>query len=497
MTTFSTYTSHRGGTLWGMTLPQIVGLGIAVLPVISAVSSGRWSLAMLLLVAWLVAVFAVLVPIGGRSCVRWVGTTFLFAVAGLKGWLGFRSKASRGRLRDLNELDMPGCLSGVEILDAPPSGARQRRMAVIKNSPARTWAITARIEHDGIQLVDDATRGRYAVGLSELLETAARGELVDEIHLMVRSGSDDCAEREVWLRHNMHEDAPVTSVATNIEQLRWSRSCTRAEKFITFVVPDARLGREAREMGGALAGRMNTMVSLAREMGAIVAGSMGASSVEWLTSPELAMVTRTGFAPGDRAGIVQATLEAETNQDVNTEVPWALAGPSFGNAAIRHYAHDAWASVTSTLKLPKDGVQMGALAPVLSPSDVSERRCLTIVFPIETQSAAERKTQSQEFSQGVMQQIKARLGVKPRARELREEHTVVEVEDEMVRGAALIHPYALCTTTVPAQAHIAEFGRGLDIAIRGAGFAHQRLDMAQDLGFVAASIPLGISLKRG
>jgi hypothetical protein len=46
---------------------------------------------------------------------------------------------------------------------------------------------------------------------------------------------------------------------------------------------------------------------------------------------------------------------------------------------------------------------------------------------------------------------------------------------------------------------VAEHGRRLDASIRGAGFVPLRLDLAQDSGFAAAAIPLGIGLpdRRG
>jgi hypothetical protein len=43
---------------------------------------------------------------------------------------------------------------------------------------------------------------------------------------------------------------------------------------------------------------------------------------------------------------------------------------------------------------------------------------------------------------------------------------------------------------------IAELGRRLDASIRRAGFAPLRLDLAQDAGFAAATIPLGVGLDR-
>ncbi len=492
--TFDAFTTPKAGVIWGLSVPQLLFLTLATFPAWMAISSQRWLAGIMWVPVWLLLLFLTVVPLGGRPAVGWLAAAAAFAIAGLNGWLTFRSKAATGTLRDLDELDMPGALTGVEVLDGPPIGLAQRRIAVIKHAAARTWAITARIEHDGIAMATDALCNRYADGLTELLDTAARGELISEIHLMVRTTPDDCTERELWLRANITADAPVTSVATQIEHLRWSQAGVRTEAFITIVIPDNRLSKEARHMGGATDGRMNTLLSLAAEIGAVVTGPIGARNVEWLTSPELAQVVRLGFAPGDRAGLVAAAHDANADASVNASVPWALAGPSQAYTAVRHYAHDAWATVTSTVKLPERGATMGIWGHVLAPSEAVERRSVAIVFPIEKQSAADRKAAQQEFGQSLGQGLKDRLGVRTGAKDHRRQAKLDRVEVQLAMGATMSHPYALCSTTIPATAPVAEFGRRLEAAIRRGGMAPQRLDMSQDLAFVTATLPLGVSL---
>ncbi len=309
---------------------------------------------------------------------------------------------------------------------------------------------------------------------------------------MVRATPDDCTERELWLRANIDPEAPTTSVATQIEHLRWSQAGIRTEALVTIVVPDTRLARETRHTSGnPLQGRMNTLMSLTAEIGQVLTGPMAATSVEWLTSPQLAEVVRLGFAPDDRSTLTHAAEAGSFGR-----VPWALAGPSEAFTAVRHYAHDAWCTVTSTVKLPERGTSMGVWGPVLVPSDPVERRSVAVVFPIETQSSADRKAAQQEFGQSLGQGLKDRLGVRTGAKDRQRQARLDQAETQLALGAAMSHPYAVCATTIPASAPVAEYGRRLDAAIRRGGMAPQRLDMSQDLAFTAATIPLGISLGR-
>jgi ribosomal protein S4 len=86
--------------------------------------------------------------------------------------------------------------------------------------------------------------------------------------------------------------------------------------------------------------------------------------------------------------------------------------------------------------------------------------------------------------------------VKTRAREQQAAARTRGLDAKLAAGHALIRPYAVTTVTVPKTARIAEFGRRLDAAVRRAGFAPLRLDLAQDAGFAASTIPLGLSLTR-
>ena len=121
-------------------------------------------------------------------------------------------------------------------------------------------------------------------------------------------------------------------------------------------------------------------------------GGLPMTQVSWLTSPELAVACRTGFAPADRAPIVEALAAQATDPGVNADVPWAMAGPSAADAAVRYYSHDAWNSIRSTIKLPANGSVIGAVAPVLAPSEAGERRSFLVAFPILRQGAADRRT---------------------------------------------------------------------------------------------------------
>ena len=171
--------------------------------------------------------------------------------------------------------------------------------------------------------------------------------------------------------------------------------------------------------------------------------------------------------------------------------------PRAPTPTVRHYSHDAWNSISATIKLPSRGAVMGALAPILTPSESGERRSFVVAYPIVSQSKADRQSGNAEWAadlaEGMNEQARR---ARPAPSSATTPHKARGLDAKLARGNALTRPYAVCTVTVPKTLRITEFGRRLDASVRRAGFAPLRLDLAQDTAFAASTIPLGISLTR-
>lgn len=495
------YSRDQIGWFFGLSGRQLATLAAASLPVFWSIQQGQWRSALAFLALWVLVLVVTVTPIRGRSATGWLLATLAHTIGGLTGWTRFTARAATGRAGDLSAPDLPGVLQGVQIHDGPPTGPTQERVAIIQDHAARTWAVTAAIVHPGIGLTETHERARQGAGLAELLDLLSRTELVDEILFTTRTVPEDGAERDLWTnRHrHPHHSHPGPALARRVNddlQAGLTRASVRTEAFITLVAPETRIARDARESGGGIDGRARVLHGLMAEVEAHLRGAMAMTSVHWLTSPELALACRTGFAPGDRAGVIEALAARDTDPGVNAEVPWALAGPSGADPVLRHYSHDAWNSISATLKLPARGAAMGALAPVLTPTEPGERRSLLVAYPILRQSSADRRTATSEWAADLGDELRAKAKVKQRAKARAEADRTRGMDAKLARGHAMTRPYAVATVTVPKTSRVAEYGRRLDAAIRRAGYAPLRLDLAQDVAFAASCIPLGVSLTR-
>lgn len=497
MTVYGDYTRARIGWFFGLTGAQLTLLATAVLPIAWAVSKQDWSAAAVALLLWGLLFAVVAVPVRGRSMTGWIVSTVTLAAGTLAGWTRFRARAATGQSLPQEQVDLPGTLSSIVIHEGPPTGHHHRRVALIQNHATRTWAVTASIVHPGLGMAELEDRQVYGQGLTELLDAAVRAELVAEVIFMVRTVPEDGAERADWVRRHRTGTAPAQVTAINDDLHESLTAATvRTEEYVTVVVPESRLAKVSREYGGGINGRARALYGAIAEIESHLRGGLGVSSVEWLTSPQLAHACRTGFSPGDRACIIDALAAAQTDDTVSTDVPWDMAGPSGADAAVRHYSHDAWNSVSSTIKLPVKGAAMGALAPVLSAHQDGERRSFMVCYPLVPPGRADRQSANSEFGSDLAQSLRGAARMKQRTKTLDESEKVRRLESKLARGNSLTVPYAVATVTVPKTVRAAEAGRRLDSAIRRAGFAPLRLDLAHDVAFAASVVPMGISLTR-
>jgi hypothetical protein len=136
-------------------------------------SRGAWVPAGVCLLAWVLLTVLVITPVRGRSATGWLLAVTAHTAGNITGWARFTSNAARGAADDLHVADLPGVLAGVQVHDAPPTGPDQRRVALIQDHAARTWAVTSAAVHPGIGMAGPAERDRYGDGLPALLEAAA------------------------------------------------------------------------------------------------------------------------------------------------------------------------------------------------------------------------------------------------------------------------------------------------------------------------------------
>ena len=263
----------------------------------------------------------------------------------------------------------------------------------------------------------------------------------------------------------------------------------RTEVFVTVVVPESRLAKHAKESGGGFEGRAAVLTALTGEVEAHLRGGLGMSAVSWLTSPEHRGMPHRVRAR--RPGRDHRRLAAAaTNPGVNAR--------AMGDGRPVRGGSDPAALQPRRVELglshdppAGQGAVIGALAPVPRTGGAAFVHGL---LPDHLRARREPALRQQRVEADMADGLRAKAKVKQRTRSADEADKIRGLDRKLSRGNALTRPHAVATVTVPKTAAVTEHGRGLDAAIRSAGFAPLRLDLSQDAAFAASTIPLGTSL---
>ena len=502
-------TRDRQGWLFGLTGPQFFLVMAAGLPTWVAMAVGEWLTLLVLVPFWFVVGLLVCLPIRGWSAFQWIGVVFRHLLGSAFGWSRFQSKAAAGDLDvgsgdpddgdegDAGEADLPGVLSHIQIHDGPPMTGQSSRPAIIQNHAARTWGATARVIHPGIGMSDDADRFRMGAGLTEMMEAATAGNQIDLIAVQVRTIPDDGTDRAEWIRQNARPDEPEVSARVNAQlDSMTAGAAVRREAFVTVVVREDVINKDAKRAGRGVLGRARILYSILAEVEARLTGSIGCTSVRWLDTADLAVAIRTGFEPGDAPALADAAIHHRDDPTIAAGVPVAAAGPTHASTAIRSYRHGDWESISSTILLPTKGARMGALARVLVPSQPGERRSMTVFYRPVSQQLADRATGQAQMSATMAATIRTRIGQTERAKDQRSVGKLHERDAKLEMGRSLVKVSSAVSITVPAGRNTQDFGRRLDASIRISGFTPLPLDGAHDAAFAVAAIPLGAGLPK-
>ncbi len=491
-------TRDRQGWFFGLTGPQVFLVLGSAIPCWLAMAVGEWATLLVLIPLWLLAVALICIPVRGWSAAQWIGVLVRHTVGQLAGWTRWQSKAAAGELEDPGEADLPGVLTGIQIHDGPPMAGRVSRPAVIQNHAARTWAATARIVHPGIGMSDAEDRDRMGAGLAELFEAASASGQIHFVALQVRTIPDDGTERAAWVRQQARSNEPQLSAQIHAQlDAAINGAAVRTEAFVTVVVREGTIAKDARRAGRGLTGRAHILYGILAEVEARLAGAIGCTHVTWLDTADIAVAIRTGFEPGDAAALADAAIHHEYDDTIGAGVPVGAAGPTNASAALRSYRHGEWESISTTILLPRKGAVMGALARALVPSQVGERRALTVYYRPVAQGVADRTTGRAETSAAMAAEMRRKVGRVERARERRAVEQLQEIDEKLERGRSLVRLSSAMSITVPATWNAQDFGRRLDASVRLCGFTPLPLDGAHDAAFAAAAIPLGTGLPIG
>lgn len=140
----------KRGILLGLTLPQLIAIGIAIASfVIGLYLGGPWTLYTASL--WLPALLVAVVPIGGRSIVEWLPVALAWVWRSLTGQTRYRRRITRPR--PAGTLALPGDTAALRQYVDPETGA-----VMVHDPHAQTLTVLREVSHPSSSCSTRASR---------------------------------------------------------------------------------------------------------------------------------------------------------------------------------------------------------------------------------------------------------------------------------------------------------------------------------------------------
>jgi hypothetical protein len=493
---YSGWRREKFGPFAGLSGRQAGAIALSWLPPLAAVGRNHWSAALQLGTVSVLVTILVVAPIRRRPAAKWLWDALLFAVGRALGWSQFQARAATGAgtAARLDEPDLPGVAATLRFHDGPILGATPS-VCVVQDPGAGRWSATAAISHPGLGNADAAMRELYAAQLGGMLAAAAATEEIARISIQIRTVPDDGAERAAWVADHRNPRAPAAVIAATdqLESLMAS-TAVRHEVFVTVAVAESKIRRAAKEAGGGVEGRARVLYRHLQEVEQRLRG-LGVTNVWWLSTQELAAAIRTGYNPGDAVALQRARQEATRGRLTVLGPRIGAAGPS---AALppspRAYTHDASTTVSYALLLPELATRVGSLARMLAVSRSGERRTLTLHYEPIPVARAGRQVERDLWASEISQDMRTKRGFRVGRKERRRARETSGHEQQLAAGHTMVRVAGVAAVTVPSHWNVEDHAAALEAASRACGYGLLRLDLAQDVGFVAACLPIGVGL---
>ncbi len=462
----------RRGILLGLSLSQLIALGIGGASLIAAFYAGGGILLAYSAPIWMLAAVVAWVRIGGRPLVEWVpvGAWWLWRTTG--GQLLYRRRVVAPR--PAGTLALPGDMARLREYTDPETGA-----GMIHDPQAATLTVATAITHPAFVLLDPSEQNRRVSAWGRVLATVCRSGRISALQVLERTLPDSGQGLAEWWAEHGTDDGTWAAI-TYAELI--DRAGPAGERHATTVSLSLDMraaARQIRTAGGGIRGAANV---LRQEMTTLTAALRAAdlTASEWLGAGQLAVMLRTAYDPA-----IGPTLErhGQLGQDLATAGPVAVTETWDRLRTDSGYHAVLWIS-----EWPRSMVYPGFLAPVLLSTGIGRSFSL-LCTPLRTDQAARdiRKKKVEYISDATQ---RARIGQIEDASQSAEYRDVLRQEADLTAGHGVLRYTGLIAVTAPSTDELDTAVAAIEQAAIQASCETRLLVGQQAQAFTAAALPL-------
>jgi hypothetical protein len=462
----------RRGVLLGLSVAQLVTLGIGGLSLLAAFYGGAGMLLAYTAPVWLLAVVLTWVPIAGRPMVEWLPVACWWLWRSTCGQLLYRRRIVKPR--PAGSLALPGDMARLrEHLD-PETGA-----CMIHDPRQATLTVVTEVTHPAFILLDAGEQERRVTSWGRVLATVCRSGRIATLQVLERTLPDSGSGLAEWWAEHGTDDG--SWAATTYRELI-ERAGPAGERHATTVSLSLDMKVAARQIRTAGGGIRGAAAVLRQEMATLTAALRSADLTPsgWLGPGQVAVILRSAYDPA-----VAATLErhGRLGQELAAAGPVAVT-ETWGNLRT----DSAWHTVLWVSEWPRSLVYPGFLAPVLLSTGI-QRSVSLIYTPMRSDQAARdiRKKKVEHISDAAQ---RARIGQIEDAAQTAEYLDVLQQEADLTAGHGVLRVSGLISVSAPSLDELEAAVAAIEQASIQDSCETRRLVGQQAVAFTAAALPL-------
>lgn len=462
----------RRGVLLGLSLSQLVALGVGVGSLVWAFYAGGGMLIAFSAPVWLAAAAVVWIRISGRAIVEWIPVVFWWIWKTTGSQLFYRRRVVKPR--PAGSLALPGDMARLREYDDPVTGA-----GMVHDPTASTLTAIVAVSHPAFVLLDPGEQDRRVSSWSRVLATVCRSGRLSMLQILERTLPDSgTGLAEWWASHgNADGSWASTTYAELIE-----RAGPAGERHATTLSLSLDMHAAARQVRTAGGGIRGAAAVLRQEMSTLIAALRSADLApsDWLSCGEIAVILRSAYDPA-----IAATLErhGELGQSL------AAAGPVAVNESWSRLRTDsAFHAVLWISEWPRSMVYPGFLAPVLLSSGI-QRSFSLLCTPMRSDQAARdiRKKKTEYISDAAQRQ---RIGQIEDVSQTAEFRDVLQQEADLTAGHGILRYTGLISVSARTADELDAAIAAIEQAAIQASCETRLLVGQQAQAFTAAALPL-------
>lgn len=265
----------RRGVLLGLSLSQLIALGIGIGTLVWAFYAGGGILIAFSAPVWAAAASVAWIRIAGRAIVEWIPVVFWWLWKTTGGQLLYRRRVVKPR--SAGSLALPGDMSRLREYDDSATGA-----GMVHDPTAATLTAIVSVSHPAFVLLDPGEQERRVSSWGRVLATVCRSGRISMLQVLERTLPDSGTGLAEWWASHGTADAlwASTTYAELIE--RAGPAGERHATTLSLSLDMQAASRQIRTAGGGIRG---AAAVLRQEMSTLVAALRSAdlSPSSWLS----------------------------------------------------------------------------------------------------------------------------------------------------------------------------------------------------------------------